>query len=260
MFQQVGKSSSVKPDVDVAELSKQRRKNLISLHVYCIKNDSQFGNYNSLQHFGTVPWSTSRLIWIGFHKNNQNTKCIFGQLDKNIIKYILQFFSMHSDSSIVKFDKKTTFKQIAQQYSNKAKIKYEDVQLGNDPLVHIWCQFGGIKNIYLQEMSAVRIRESSFDGIDRKKWVELPQDYMDKQLNDIELNLNKYPRICIEYLRIGVNKNVKGYKIISSSGESSTVYWPLAKPNYQWRDFQVGDIIDVNYTVCACTSIFLCYT
>ena len=41
---------------------------------------------------GSVAWITKRLIWIAYLKNDDNDKCLFVLLPKDIIRYILSFF------------------------------------------------------------------------------------------------------------------------------------------------------------------------
>ena len=38
-----------------------------------------------------ISWKQARIIWIGFHQNDKNDKCLISSLPKDIIKLILTF-------------------------------------------------------------------------------------------------------------------------------------------------------------------------
>ena len=39
-----------------------------------------------------IQWNIERLIWIGFYKNGENSKCLIDELPKDIVKMILKMF------------------------------------------------------------------------------------------------------------------------------------------------------------------------
>ena len=39
----------------------------------------------------SIRWESERIIWIGFHKNAQNSKCLIAQLPKDVVTHILDF-------------------------------------------------------------------------------------------------------------------------------------------------------------------------
>ena len=41
----------------------------------------------------SLKWKSARLIWIAFYKNQQNHKCAFANLPKDIVDLILSFLS-----------------------------------------------------------------------------------------------------------------------------------------------------------------------
>ena len=54
-------------------------------------------------------WKIARLIWIGFYKNDKNSKCFIGTLPKDIItNYIFKFIG-HNDKSIKRIAQENAF-------------------------------------------------------------------------------------------------------------------------------------------------------
>ena len=52
----------------------------------------QNNNYYSFKVYVIyVEWEIVRIIWIGFYKNNKNSKCLIPLLCKDVVQYILNW-------------------------------------------------------------------------------------------------------------------------------------------------------------------------
>ena len=38
-----------------------------------------------------IEWKQARILWIGFHKNDKNKKCLLQSLGKDVVKQIITF-------------------------------------------------------------------------------------------------------------------------------------------------------------------------
>ena len=55
-----------------------------------------------------IEWNIARIIWIGFHKNENNDTCLIQQLPKDLVKYILSLLGRvlaSNDASITPYIK-----------------------------------------------------------------------------------------------------------------------------------------------------------
>ena len=162
------------------------------------------------------------------------------------------------------------------QFFERKQIKSKHFDI---PFVHIWVQFGCIKHLYPVEKRII-VTEEDLKNVNLKKWVEVPDDFSSKNgLSDC--NFDEYNRICVEFVGIrdiddsglnnsgtggNVNVNVNGNGNSSDSTTAmvmddpklesrkeitpwhvvnSRMFWPLAKADDEWKDFQVGDIVDI---------------
>jgi len=68
----------------------KKRYNL-SIHLNNGSNHIMIKLKDIIPDYPIMQWESQRIIWIGFYKNQENEKCMFGSLMKEIIKYIIQF-------------------------------------------------------------------------------------------------------------------------------------------------------------------------
>ena len=227
-------------------------------------------DYTTLQNNGSLEWKTHRLLWIGYLKNVDNEKCYLSKVPKDVIKYIIKFFLIDDSSfSIIKYDKTVAFHHIAEYFTTKQFFQRRELKDVNFaiPFVHIWVQFGYIQAIYpLTQKECITVSQEHIKNVNLKKWVEIPDDSMKIRL--LDLDFDKYSHICVEFIGIrevddasDSMKNVcptldasddqdeivheKEEEITPSELKHSHIFWPLAKPDDEWKAFQVGDIIDV---------------
>ena len=209
---------------------------LISLRILLAKSGSGIDTYQSLQQYGTLRWEIQRLLWIGYKKNINNSSCPFSQLPKDVIKCIIKFFLIDENnpsSTIVRFDKNTTFKDIANRYQLEldktvsnylendkwAKDKYNGTDWNDEyPIVHLWCQLGCIKKLYSVKTRLVTVTEENVESNiekenklnnmdDCKRWVEIPDDWLKYGINFQMVNITEYNWICIEFLSLKENSS-----------------------------------------------------
>ena len=223
-------------------------------------------DYTILHNNGSLEWKKHRLLWIGYLKNVDNENCYLSKVPKDVIKYIVKFFRIDDSSfSIVKFDKTATFHDIAgyftqylqkstKQFFQRPELKHVNFDM---PVVHIWVQFGCIKDIFpLMIKGCITVSDEYLQNVNLKKWVEIPDDFMPSvRLSDTDFD--KYNQICVEFVGL---RDIDACSIDNANDEEvsdvdpnstplelikSHILWPLAKADAEWKDFQVGDIIDV---------------
>ena len=220
-------------------------------------------DYTTISTFGQLPWDVHRLLWIGYHKNADNEKCDFSKLSKDIINHIIKIFLIDDSTFIIeKFNKGTTFNQITDKYKTELDSKTQDYISTHKDLngryficVHIWCQFGAIKQYYPID-EKIRITPQQFENINLKKWVEMPDDIIcfGRPIDDKMMNFGEYNHICIEFICMHDKDDEKdnyNYKDDENNGHgliyTTKLYWPLRKPDSEWKNFDlsIGDILDV---------------
>ena len=63
------------------------------------KDKNKFANNDFDMKGYCVSWKQIRLIWIGYHKNNNNNDCFISLLPKDIVKKIIDIAGLHVDTS-----------------------------------------------------------------------------------------------------------------------------------------------------------------
>ena len=53
-----------------------------------VMQDHNYYAFDVYSHY--IGWNQAKTIWIGFHKNEANDKCLIAKLPKDIIKYIIK--------------------------------------------------------------------------------------------------------------------------------------------------------------------------
>ena len=228
-------------------------KDTIALKALFITPDRGI-NYTTLQSNARLEWKIYRVLLIGHTKNVDNDKCYFSKLPKDVIHYMVKFLLIDDSSfTIINFKKTATFHDITERYTNdlkpsiKAFFQRSEVNTTSSdmPFVHIWVQFGCVKNIYLIDKH-INVTKDDLKTVDLKKWVEIPDDYTNLKLCDV--NINEYNRICVEFIGIRDIFDIprgNGERITRWERIHSGMFWPLAKPDDKWKDLQVGDIVEI---------------
>ena len=243
-------------DDDQQKSTQSKNADLISLKII-FANGKNGLDYTTITTFGQLPWDVHRLLWIGYHKNVDNEKCGFSKLSKDIMNCIIKFFLIDDSTFIIeKFHKGTTFNQITNKYKTDLDSRTQDYISNHKDLngrhfvcVHVWCQFGAIKQYYPVD-EKIKITPQEFDNINLKKWVEMPDDIIccRRPINDKMMNFGEYNRICIEFICTRDKDDDKDDKNTGNGLIYTTkLYWPLSKPDSEWKNFDlsIGDILDV---------------
>ena len=242
------------------ESTHSKKDDLIPLKII-FANGKNGLDYETISTFGQLTWDVHRLLWIGYHKNVDNEKCGFSKLSKDTINCIIKFFLVDDSTFIVeKFNKGTTFKQITDKYKTELDSKtheyvsnHKDIDARYFVWIHIWCQFGAIKQYYPVDKN-IRITPQEFENINLKKWVEMPDDIIccKRPIDDEMMNFGEYNRICIEFIcRRETDDEKDNVKDDDNVGHGliykTKLYWPLSKPDSEWKNFDlsIGDILDV---------------
>ena len=232
-------------------------------------------DYQSLQKYGVFEWKIHRLLWIGYQKNIDNKKCHFSELPKDVINFIITFFVIIDTASNTTYlTKDATLKYIANKYSHLSYLNettkaffennswcknvynstFPHDHVNNKesrkyPMVRLWCQFGCIEKCYPLSAKHMPPEVVNFYLLikdkekNRKRWVEIPDDYLGVRLDDKMIDLANYNRIVVEFICVA-DIGCMSPDQPTSTVNKTPLYWPLCKQNVNEDNIQVGDIID----------------
>ena len=128
------------------------------------------------------------------------------------------------------------------------------------PYVHLWLQFKYLKPIYPVDKKVV-VTVDDLKNEDPNRWVEIPDDFLKLQINELNesntwnnntnveitnIDISKQPppldTIVVEYIQF-INDDIK-----SDNNESKKFKWPRALNDNEWKNFKVGQIVDIQDT------------